>query len=171
MLKIPYAEVGRHVAPPNNREAHALTDGEQIELISALLNDKGELVKIPLRGGSMRPWILSGDVICIQPLKRSPRPGMVVMVLFKGYLLVHRVIRVNRTGWICTRGDASLRSDPWHPPHEILGEVTQVVHRFGLTIDVNQPPFGRLAVQCAPFFGLGFAAVDLVRWVRRRLTA
>ncbi len=159
------------MAPPFNREAHALTDVEQIELIAALLNDKGQPVKIPLRGGSMRPWILSGDVICVEPLKQTPRPGMVVMVLFKDYLLVHRVIRVSRTGWVCTRGDASLRADPWHPPHEILGEVTQVGHRTGLTFGVSQPLVGRLAVQWSPFFGLGFAAVDLVRWVRRRLTA
>ena len=148
-------------------ETVGLHDEEQVELVAALLLEKGESVEMRLRGGSMRPWIFSGDLTRIEPLQRTPQPGMVVLLRLKGRLLAHRVLRVNRSGWVRTRGDSRIIADPWRPPHEILGEVVRVYHRSGLVLDVRRWPARRIAIICSPLFRLGFAALDLARRLRR----
>lgn len=88
---------------------------------------RGQCVRLTVKGGSMRPFIRSGDVVELEPVDRLVRVGDVVLLRCEpgeeGYVL-HRVVRVQGET-IFIRGDAQEDSDGPFAQGDVLGRVTK----------------------------------------------
>lgn len=82
------------------------------------------LVRVAVRGGSMRPLLCDGDRVRVL-VGAPPRTGDVVVALTGGRLLVHRVTRRRPSG--CElRGDDAPLCDPPIEAGRVLGRVVAV---------------------------------------------
>ncbi len=122
----------------------------------------GNVVEIDAEGGSMFPLIRDGDRVTVQPLKREPRIGDVVLAVIAGRWVLHRVIAVRGAEWV-TRGDYRLRPDPPIRRAQIVGLAVRTQRR-GRTIGLDWPqgaarawarvaPLGAVAVRGAASLG------------------
>lgn len=85
-------------------------------------------IRFQARGGSMRPFILDGDIITVSPLRRpAPRFGEVVAFLHpvSGQVIVHRVIR-RRDGQFWTQGDSVGEGEGPMESKHLLGGVSHL---------------------------------------------
>jgi len=107
----------------------AMPNAAFAELMTAVL-DKGTPFRFQATGFSMTPFIRSGDVITIAPTPARIRFGDVVAFESPsgGKLVVHRVVRVSRDGYII-KGDNSPEADADVPGSRILGRVARVERR------------------------------------------
>ena len=94
-------------------------------IFSAL--QRGQHVRLTVKGGSMRPFIGSGYVVELEPVDGSVRVGDVVLLRCgsgeEGYVL-HRVVRL-QGGTIFIRGDAQDVADGPFARGDVLGRVTK----------------------------------------------
>ena len=111
------------------------------ELIRDALETAGQL-PVPVRGGSMGPWIRSGDTVVVERAV-DVRAGEVLVFERDGRLIAHRVIARTEDGWI-TRGDAVERSDLPVGEELIVGRV-RGLHLRCVTIDEPSPWLRRAA--------------------------
>jgi hypothetical protein len=65
---------------------------------------QGKPVRIVLKGTSMQPTLIGGDVLTLVPLEADPAVGDVVLFHFQGRTLLHRVVAVDG-GRYTLRGD------------------------------------------------------------------
>lgn len=96
-------------------------------------------IRIPLTGGSMRPFVRSGrDIVRIEALRNRPARGDIVLFLgTDGRYTVHRVFRV----WddmVQTLGDACPCEDAPVPLKNVCGIVTEI-HRDGRVFRTASP--------------------------------
>ena len=94
-----------------------------------LLNSSQE-VALVARGGSMRPFIRSGDRLRIVPSTQPLQIGEIVWAHRDGIDVIHRVISVRPGGQFELRGDALPLSDGWFTQKCYLGSI-QTVERSG----------------------------------------
>ena len=89
---------------------------------------RGVSVRLVARGGSMWPFLLSGDVLTLAPGRRA-RLGDIVLVELPGveFGVIHRVVGAV-PGRICTKGDALPLTDGWVERARIVARVDHV-HR------------------------------------------
>lgn len=66
--------------------------------------DQGKSVRIVLKGTSMQPTLLGGDVLTLAPLKADPVVGDVVLFRIQGRYILHRVVAVEGENYTM-RGD------------------------------------------------------------------
>lgn len=99
------------------------------DFVAAVL-ERGVPFRFTARGSSMRPFIRSGDVLTLSPLRgRAPRLGEVVAGRTGGdRLVVHRVVAAG-AGTCELRGDNCPGSDGSVPLEAVLGVVTRVERR------------------------------------------
>jgi len=94
-------------------------------IFSAL--QRGQHIRLTVKGGSMRPFIKSGDVVELEPVDRLVRIGDVVLLKCgsgeEGYVL-HRVVRLQGE-MIFIRGDAQDVADGPFAQGDVLGRVTK----------------------------------------------
>ncbi|MBN2360447.1 MAG: S24/S26 family peptidase [Deltaproteobacteria bacterium] len=90
-------------------------------------------VRFRAAGHSMRPAILDGDLVVIEPLSgAAPGPGSVVLARAGGRLLLHRVVDVRKVRGrtrVVLQGDASASPDPLLESSQILALLTRVARR------------------------------------------
>jgi len=110
--------------------------------LAADLLDEGYSIRFTVRGHSMRPLVLDGDVITFQAVDgRGVRTGDVVLYLAgPGKLVVHRALFGFRSGTgrpICMRGDAQQACDSVRPEQVLArgmrlqrGKKTVILSRF-----------------------------------------
>lgn len=104
-------------------------------------------------GTSMRPTLLSGDIVRVEPC-RVPRRGMIVQFVdVGGRVVTHRVVSV-ADGLVTCRGDNRLGYDASVALPAIIGRVTASRDRGQLRQD-----------------GVAMARVEARLWVRRRRQA
>lgn len=86
-------------------------------------------VPVAVVSGSMRPTIDVGDLVII---KRTAdvSVGDVVAYWAEGVLILHRVVEVDPSGRLVTKGDALPLPDPWLVPREAV--VGKAVYRIPL---------------------------------------
>ena len=65
---------------------------------------QGKQVRIVLKGTSMQPTLVTGDVLILSPLKTNPVVGDVVLFHYEGRTLLHRVVAVEDGSYLM-RGD------------------------------------------------------------------
>jgi len=99
------------------------------ECAMELLNSSQEVCLVA-RGGSMRPFIHSGDRLKIVSSTQPRQVGEIVWAHRNGVDVIHRVMSVNPNGQFELRGDAMPSSDGWFAHESYLGSV-QTVERSG----------------------------------------
>jgi signal peptidase I len=83
----------------------------------------GRPIWLTTQGNSMWPTLRHGDHLLLAATRGALAPGMVVVLLRGGQLVVHRVVRAT-PGLVITRGDALSTNDPLCPEDQVLGIVT-----------------------------------------------
>ncbi len=99
---------------------------EFYDLYKGLL-DKAESFRIQVKGGSMFPFIRSGDWIEVFPLKEplNVKKGEIILFVKEGCFYVHRLIR-KKGGFFVTKGDFSSYEDGNITGKDILAKVLYV---------------------------------------------
>ncbi len=120
------------------------------ELLADVLRSGGA-VTLRVLGGSMWPWLRSGDALSVRREDAARiHLGEVVLFFREGRLFAHRVIRKTwREGRpvLITKGDALPRADAPLDESELLGRVFRV-RRAGREFALDSPQrraFGRAA--------------------------
>lgn len=85
---------------------------------------QGKPVRLELKGTSMQPTLLSGDVLTLSPLKADPAVGDIVLFRHQGRTLLHRVVAVDGTGYTL-RGDNCATCEQ-ATRHDLLALLTKV---------------------------------------------
>ena len=105
-----------------------------LELSNQILNKKKRRVCFRARGGSMRPFIRSGEIIEIAPIntKKIKSGDIIFYRASPNKLVTHRVIkRITENGEIVfiTKGDHSPTFDEYVYSDDVLGKVVAVKKR------------------------------------------
>lgn len=74
------------------------------------------------RGRSMLPTIQDGDTLYVEPLRKSPRRGDIVLFLREGKFTAHRIVGRSGSAFV-TRGDAAIDTDGVVGREDILGKI------------------------------------------------
>jgi len=94
-------------------------------LVAGLLRD-GTGVRLGVTGHSMAPFVRTGDVLTIEPLRgRRLSRGDVVLSAPDRRLVAHRIVGW-RGGRLRLRGDVAPAEDAALAPADVLGVVTRV---------------------------------------------
>jgi polysaccharide biosynthesis/export protein len=123
----------------------------------------GQVATVPVRGSSMRPTLLEGDLAVVSPFLGLPRPGQIVLARQSGILVVHRLVAVEmRAGRRLYRlqGDAEPGMDAGVLREDLLGRVGAVI-RQGRHRDLED------RAPMAPRAGLGAVLRRLAGRLRR----
>ena len=72
--------------------------------------EAGEREKITLVGTSMRPTLLEGDVLTLEPLSGDPMVGDIVLFRYGGRHLLHRIVAI-ANGIYTTQGDNCVATE------------------------------------------------------------
>ena len=115
-------------------------------LLIDLLNREGELHH-PLLGESMHPTLPSGSLLTVRPLINQPALGDILVFVWTGQLVAHRLIRVesgvNHTRRIITQGDNCVRPDPVRSLDRVIGRVSLATNGERVIWSVGFQPYGR----------------------------
>jgi signal peptidase I len=118
---------------------------DDVRLRAEMLADvlrSGGTVTLRVFGGSMWPWLRSGDAISVgRDAAARIHPGEVVLFVREGRLFAHRVIRkiaCDGRAVLITKGDALPRVDAPLEPAELLGRVFRV-RRAGREFALDSP--------------------------------
>ena len=127
-----------HSEPPSGA-----VERDALPVLDALLSD-GHSTLVPVRGASMRPALIEGDVVVVSPFLGLPRPGQIVLARTdRDRLVVHRLVAVEWGGprrVYRLQGDAEQAPDTGVLREHLLGRVTAVV-RNGLRLPIEDPAF------------------------------
>lgn len=133
------------------------------ELAREALGQAGCL-RVAVRGGSMGPWIVSGDSIVIEAVRpEQVCVGEILVYEARGSLIAHRAERREHGTWI-TRGDSADRSDLPIEDDQIVGRVRGLHMRW---VQLDDPPpklrclLGRVILRVSPHLNRAR------RWIRR----
>jgi len=103
-----------------------------VTLAAEMLRSFGE-VRSVVRGASMIPTMLPGDVVIVRrETARTARPGDVMLFFRDGLFCAHRLVDKTQEGEqvrLIARGDALGKNDSPFAGKELLGRVTAVVRR------------------------------------------
>jgi hypothetical protein len=119
----------------------------RLTAIARTLSRDGYLLRAPVMGGSMLPWIRSGDCLVAAPLPvTSLVPGDLVLFERGGALVAHRLIR--RIGkedgnYLVTKGDWMTTEDIPLAPTAVIGKVI-AIDRRGRRIRLDRRATGLL---------------------------
>ncbi|HXW57598.1 MAG TPA: S24/S26 family peptidase [Candidatus Cybelea sp.] len=104
-------------------------DEIRLELAAEVIRSMGEL-RLSVRGSSMVPSLLPGDVLTIRRADvREMGEGEIVLSLRGNRFVIHRLLGRAESGagprWI-TRGDALTENDPPVGRDDVLGRVVRI---------------------------------------------
>src|SRR5207245_2173190 len=118
-------------------------DRDAAPVLDALLSD-GHSALVPVRGASMRPALVEGDVAVVSPFLGLPRPGQIVLArTAPNLLVVHRLVSVDMGAArrvYRLQGDAEGAPDDGVLREDLLGRVTAVI-RNGGRLPIDDPRF------------------------------
>lgn len=87
---------------------------------------KGQAVRVSVRGMSMFPLLLKGDVVLVRPVTyEALRKGDIVVYERNGIWVAHRLVRKTE-GKLLTQGDANRLMDAALPFSKVKGVVVKV---------------------------------------------
>jgi signal peptidase len=110
---------------------------DTFETLTVELLERKHSIRFKANGSSMRPFILDGDSVEIQPVNHPDfkRGDIVFYQLSSGRFLVHRVVQVHDHR-LLIHGDANLEPDGWVDPDQVMG-MAVAAHRKGKRIDLT----------------------------------
>lgn len=127
-----------------------------IQDISLNLLATGVPIRVNLGGRSMLPFLKSGDVGTVIPVKPEELSvGDVVMFHNSIKIIAHRIIHIryqNGKYQILTKGDSSRHPDQPLAGHEILGKLISFEHK-GIKHDLLSPKWQRRNIFMARYSG------------------
>ena len=94
---------------------------------------RGHIMQYKALGGSMSPFIKSGDILAVEPDK-TISIGDVVLYKRDECFAAHRVVgrkKIQKDSFFLTKGDALRSCDRLVSPSEVLGKVVTVKTRKG----------------------------------------
>ena len=114
---------------PSDPRASVGMDGAGMAELVWEVSSRGVSVRFAVLGGSMSPWIRSGDVVTVTPVADAGplRSGTVAAFRLPGSeaLRVHRLRVRTANGWVA-QADRTRRPDGIIPETAIAGVVTSV---------------------------------------------
>ena len=110
------------------------------ELARTILIRNGS-VRLRVRGGSMGPWIRSGDEVLVVPAVDA-YVGELIAFASGTQIVTHRVRSVLASGWV-TQGDANLEADGLVSRDRLIGRVAGLHAR---SLRLERPPRGLAAL-------------------------
>jgi signal peptidase I len=129
--------------------------------------EKGSTFQFRALGGSMFPFIRSGDLLTTKPVDPIDLSiGEVLLYQREGRFFVHRLIKkkiIDETLLFITHGDHLTFSDPAIRSSQILGKVT-CIERSGHTIHLDTPfqrMWGRFLASVSPWVA---PLLQVVEW-------
>jgi len=125
-----------------------------------LLNQR-QSVKIPVRGMSMFPFLLSGDVVLVRPVKDVDfKIGTIVVYKSGTNLVLHRLVGQNKPkGMVYTRGDGLVHIDKPVNIADVVGVVAGIVESRWPLAKVAYGPWAVVWAFIAPVTGPMFRLV------------
>jgi uncharacterized repeat protein (TIGR01451 family) len=102
------------------RELQIRRDSRLLGELCADLLERGHGVQFRVHGNSMRPNLLSGEQVLVEPAA-ALRPGDIAFIQNQEGLRVHRVSLVSAQQTLLTRSDTAWEPDA--PPTQIFGKV------------------------------------------------
>lgn len=113
---------------PNPISEHLVDSEELAALIRAAIDD-GHEISLNAPGGSMMPFIRSGDKIFISPIiGKTIRNGVILAFVRAGdhRVIVHRVVKIDDGRFLCKGDNVLEHTDGWIPLQAVLGRVNRV---------------------------------------------
>src|SRR5262249_16620562 len=105
--------------------AQLWTDSPRFRAMCEAVLGSGNQVRFHVRGQSMQPNLLDGDVVVVEPARQSDvRRGDIILSHDQNSLRVHRLVSENSVNSLTTRGDSGLENDP--DPQTLLGRVIAI---------------------------------------------
>jgi hypothetical protein len=104
------------------------------------------LCEVRVAGRSMLPFIKTGDVVTIKRSEGSHRIGSVVALFIKDQLIIHRIVKVEKTGTLLICGDSSAGSETSVMPSEIIGTVVSLKRNGKIHSRWLKPPLSLIAL-------------------------
>lgn len=111
---------------------------KEFEMLCCDAAGKADVVRLQVKGGSMYPFIQSGDWVEMALFKSGEKfieKGDVVLLRKDGNLLMHRVLRRAKDGFI-VKGDISFGHDGMIPVDDVIATVIST-ERNGRRIDLS----------------------------------
>lgn len=111
---------------------------QEFESLCRDLCGKTEVIRLQAKGGSMRPFIQSGDwvhIVLCKAERNKIAAGDIVLFRHEDSLFLHRVLCRGHRGLVI-KGDASFGIDGIIPSDNVLARVT-MVERKGRRIDLR----------------------------------
>lgn len=103
---------------------------EFLDMICELLAQGQTHVTIPVAGGSMVPFLHSGDTVCLDLLDRPAKRGDILLYQREnGRYILHRLVRVRKDGTLIMAGDAQQALEILPGPAHIRAIVTSACHK------------------------------------------
>ena len=103
---------------------------EFLDMICELLRQGQTHLSIPVTGGSMVPFLHSGDTVCLDLLDRPARRGDILLYQRQnGRYIPHRLIRVRKDGSMLMAGDAQQELEILPGPEHLRAIVTSAFHK------------------------------------------
>ena len=117
---------------------------------------EGKKIEIPVKGGSMRPFLFDGETVVVAPVGVDcplRRCDIILAETSTGQVMMHRIREISPAG-IRMKGDGNLYQSELVRPEDVMGRVLSVV-RHGKTISLYTP------------LGLFLARIWTPVWVRK----
>ena len=117
---------------------------------------EGKKIEIPVKGGSMRPFLFDGETVVVAPVGVDcplRRCDIILAETSTGQVMMHRIREISPAG-IRMKGDGNLYQSELVRPEDVMGRVLSVV-RHGKTISLYTP------------LGLFLARIWNPVWVRK----
>ena len=110
--------------------SHLLDTTEYLDTVCQLLQEGHRNVTVPVTGGSMVPFLHSGDTAYLDPLPKKLRRGDIVLYRRRnGDYVLHRIFKIRRDGSYLMAGDAQERIEILPSRAQIHGIVGAVRHK------------------------------------------
>lgn len=117
---------------------------------------EGKKIEIPVKGGSMRPFLFDGETVVVAPVGVDcplRKCDIILAETSTGQVMMHRIREISPAG-IRMKGDGNLYQSELVRPEDVMGRVLSVV-RHGKTISLYTP------------LGLFLARIWTPVWVRK----
>ena len=117
---------------------------------------EGKKIEIPVKGGSMRPFLSDGETVVVTPVAVDcplKKCDIILAETSTGQVMMHRIREISPAG-IRRKGDGNLYQSELVCPEDVMGRVLSVV-RHGKNVSLYTP------------FGLFLARIWNPIWVRK----
>lgn len=167
--KCPRIRVSMLNYEPAKIEQHAV-DCDELAILIRAATVGGNAISFNAPGGSMHPFIHSGDKIVISPIDaRSIRTGDVLTFVHnpRGRVMAHRVIKIETDKFLCKGDNSAYQADGLIGFDDVLGRVERVL-RDGKAIRLGLGP-EKMVIALLSRWKILVPIFDFRRRIKRRI--